>query len=100
MSERQVVAAHDSVCPACGAEVVVPVAVTRLERRPWRLEWTCSVCVRVVTRRLPSTDARTFAEWFDCAGGSQISIREVKALEFLDDRTFEGLVREQVFGTA
>lgn len=100
MSGRQVVAAHESFCPSCGAEMAVPIALTRLERRPWRLVWRCTICLEMVQRRLPSTDARTFAEWFDCAHGSQISIREMRAVELLDQRAFEVLAREQVFDAA
>jgi len=75
------------------------MAITRLERRPWRLVWRCRVCSELSQRRLTRTDAGVVAEWFDVAYGSQVSIREVEAIERLTPDAFEVLLRETVFGT-
>lgn len=93
----EAVPAHESLCSRCGAEFVVPIARTRLERRPWRLVWRCRLCKELSQRRLTRNDAAVVAEWFDTAHGSQISEREVAALQLLDADAFDALARQTLF---
>lgn len=71
---------HDSVCEVCKSEVVVPMAQTRVERRPWRLVWRCSVCGAQSRARCPEELVPTFIAW-DRAYGTSISMREL--VEFM-----------------
>ena len=67
---------HQSVCENCDAQVVVPFRVTRLERRPWRLTWWCSVCGRQSRALVPPELVPVLVEW-DRAFGTSLSLREV-----------------------
>ena len=68
--------AHNGSCEHCGVVVPVPLSRTRLERRPWRLVWWCSVCGRQARAICPPELAPLFLKW-DCAGGLALSMREV-----------------------
>jgi hypothetical protein len=54
----------------------VPLARTRLERRPWRLVWWCAVCGRQARAICPPELVPMFLAW-DKAGGLSLSLREV-----------------------
>ena len=68
--------AHNGKCEHCHAETIVPMTRTRLERRPWRLVWWCSVCGRQSRALCPPELVDTFVAW-DKAGGMSLSMREV-----------------------
>jgi transcription elongation factor Elf1 len=67
---------HVTACPRCGAVDPVALTVTRLEWRPWRVEWDCSKCGRTVSAEVgkDALDALLSAE---VAGGMRLSHREV-----------------------
>ena len=71
---------HDSICEVCRSEVIVSMAETRVERRPWRLVWRCSVCGSQSRARCPDELVPTFTSW-DRAYGTSISMREL--VEFM-----------------
>jgi hypothetical protein len=97
MSEPQgATSGHESLCSRCGAEFVVPMAATRLERAPWRLVWRCTLCECMSQRRLPRSDALTVAALFDRPYGSQISIREAEDIERMSGHTFEQLLHATI----
>lgn len=95
-------AAHDSKCPRCGVSALVAMAVTRLERRPWRLVWDCTFCGSRAVRQVETQFVGTLIEMFDVAGGSQLSLRELHDFRRLrqDADHFEALIREQILDEA
>ena len=70
----------DSTCEVCLSEVMMPIAHARLERRPWRLVWRCSVCGAQSRVRCPDELVSTFIAW-DRAYGTSVSMREL--VEFI-----------------
>lgn len=88
--------AHDSPCSRCKIEALVPMRVTRLERRPWRLIWDCSFCDSRSVRRVEPEFVGTLIDLFDVAGGSQLSMRELIDFQRMSEETFEALIREQI----
>jgi len=93
-------AAHDSPCSRCGTEALIPMRVTRLERRPWRLIWDCSFCGKRAARQVEPELVGTLIDLFDVAFGSQLSLRELQDFRRMSEETFETLIREQVFDQA
>jgi len=86
---------HDSVCGWCRSQVPVPLSISRLEARPWRLTWVCQVCgmqarVRVSDEALPLMLA------LDRAGGMPVSRREADRFGSLDEVEFDRAVREEL----
>ena len=71
---------HDAPCLACGARTPIPIARTRLERRPWRLVWTCPTCDEVTAFPAPE-DLVVPMQRLDRAGGAAISVREARRFE-------------------
>jgi hypothetical protein len=75
--------------------VPVPLSISRLEARPWRLTWRCEVCgmqarVRVTDEALPLMLA------LDRVGGMPLSRREVDKFASLDEDEFERALREEL----
>lgn len=87
--------AHDGRCEHCGAQVVVPMSRTRLERRPWRIVWWCQVCGRQSRAMVPSKLVPVFASW-DKAGGMGLSMREVSDMVGVSLAEFERAVDEEL----
>jgi predicted RNA-binding Zn-ribbon protein involved in translation (DUF1610 family) len=85
---------HNGPCPNCGAKVLTRLSSSRLEHRPWRLEWACTVCTRWVAYRLPSGDVSPMLA-LDRAGGMLVSQREQREfamqLDGIDDAVVEEL---------
>ena len=86
---------HDSRCQWCRSQVPVPLSVSRLEARPWRLTWRCEVCgmqarVRVTDEALPLMLA------LDRVGGMPLSRREADRFASLDEDEFERALREEL----
>ena len=87
--------AHDSLCRVCRARVPVPLAISRLERSPWRLTWQCQVCgndafVKVAAEALP------VLLMMDRAGGMPLSRREADEFARVRSSEFESAVREEL----
>jgi hypothetical protein len=87
--------AHDSLCRVCRARVPVPLAISRLERSPWRLTWQCQVCgsdafVKVAAEALP------VLLMMDRAGGMPLSRREADEFARVRASEFELAVREEL----
>jgi hypothetical protein len=86
---------HDSLCRVCRARVPVPLKVTRLESRPWRLTWRCQVCgnqaaVKVAAEALPVLLN------MDRAGGMPLSRREADRFAQVRQDEFDAAVREEL----
>jgi len=86
---------HDSLCRVCRARVPVPLKVTRLESRPWRLTWRCQVCgnqaaVKVAAEALP------VLLMMDRAGGMPLSRREADRFAQVRQDEFDAAVREEL----
>lgn len=92
--------AHDSRCTRCGIETLVPIRITRLERRPWRLLWDCAYCGRRSMRPVEPEIVGTLVEMFDVAYGSRLSLRELTDFRRLSRDHFEALIREQILDQA
>lgn len=85
---------HASSCSKCGYESVVPLAICRLERDPWRLIWQCLEC-RKTTNILVQHDVVPVLRGLDVAGGMKISVRESELWRFADaDDLTEAFVEE------
>jgi RNase P subunit RPR2 len=87
--------AHDSRCHWCRARVPVLLRNSRLERRPWRLTWHCTVCgniarVKVSDEMLPALLR------LDRAGGLIVSSREADYFAALDVERFSQLAAEEL----
>jgi transcription elongation factor Elf1 len=74
---------HQSQCDHCRAETIVPFRLTRVERRPWRLVWWCSVCGRQARASVPPELVPVMVEW-DRAFGTSLSMREVADMVRVD----------------
>ena len=87
--------AHNGVCEHCGVEGVVPLARTRLERRPWRLVWWCSVCGKQARVMCPPELVPQFLEW-DRAGGLALSMREVAEMVQVSLEDIERAIEDEL----
>ena len=74
---------HVTACPACDALYPVALTVTRLEWRPWRVEWDCARCGETVSAKvgMQALDVLLAAE---VAGGMRLSHREVRQAHTVD----------------
>jgi len=86
---------HDSVCQWCRSQIPVPLSISRLEARPWRLTWRCEVCgmqakVKVTLEALPLMLA------LDRVGGMPVSRREADRIASLDEVEFDRALREEI----
>ena len=86
---------HQSVCETCEYEDIIPMRVTRLERRPWRLVWRCQVCGNQSRAKCPPQLVPVFIEW-DKAFGTTISLREVVEFTKSDLGEFEQAVEDEL----
>jgi len=86
---------HDSLCKVCRAKVPVPLAITRLERSPWRLTWRCPVCGNQATVKVAS-EALPVLLMMDRAGGMPLSRREADRFKATRQHEFEAAVREEL----
>lgn len=68
---------HVSYCHHCRSRDAVPLAETALERRPWRITWTCGVCRNLAEARVPPGFIEELRS-LDRAGGTRISLREYR----------------------
>jgi hypothetical protein len=75
--------AHDSKCERCGVQMPVPMRLSRVERRPWRLVWWCRVCGRQSRALIPDEIVGTLTGW-DRAFGTSLSLREVADMARVD----------------
>ena len=87
--------AHDSLCKVCRARVPVPLAVTRLERFPWRLTWECSVCGNDASVKV-SAQALPVLLKMDRAGGMPLSQREADDFARVRPAMLDAAVREEL----
>jgi len=87
--------AHDSPCRVCRARVPVPLAITRLESRPWRLTWECPMCGNDASVKV-SAEALPVLLKMDRAGGMPLSKREVDRFARLRAGEFEVALREEI----
>jgi hypothetical protein len=74
---------HVTACPKCGVLYPVALTVTRLEWRPWRVEWDCVACQETVSAKvgMEALDVLLAAE---VAGGMRLSHREVRQARLVD----------------
>jgi hypothetical protein len=87
--------AHNGVCENCGVESVVPMRVTRLERRPWRLVWFCEVCGRQSRVACPPELVPLLASW-DREGGTRLSMREVADMVSVDLDALNAAIEDEL----
>lgn len=88
--------AHQSPCSRCGTVLLISLSATRLEQRPWRFVWSCPACGETSVRAVPRHLAPSLVEWYDRAGGTIVSRREVRELERLDLDLFRELIVEEI----
>ena len=86
---------HESPCSRCRVVLPVPLGVSRLESRPWRLTWRCEACgrqsrVKVHEGLLP------MMLMLDRVGGMPVSRREVDRFAALDEVELDRAVREEL----
>jgi hypothetical protein len=86
---------HDAPCLECGARIPVQLSRTRLEKRPWRLAWTCIACERLTTFPAPDDLIPAMLE-LQRAGGVAISEREVREFVGAGSDEFEAALREEL----
>ena len=86
---------HDGPCEHCGARATVPMARTRLERRPWRIVWWCAVCGQQARAHCPEELVPVFAGW-DKAGGMGMSMREVAEMIAVDLDELNAAVEDEL----
>jgi len=85
---------HVSECLRCGVEEIVPLAICRFERHPWRLVWNCLSCAEQ-TSALVHAEVIPFLLRHDVAGGLVVSAREAAFWERADaDDVTEAFVEE------
>jgi RNase P subunit RPR2 len=74
---------HVTACPKCDGLLPVPLTATRLEWRPWRVEWDCAACGETVFAQVGegALDVLLAAE---VAGGMRLSHREVRQARLVD----------------
>lgn len=80
---------HISWCQFCNEKSAIPLSLTSLERRPWRVVWQCPNCSKTTSAAVPERFVDEFLD-LDRAGGMRISIREIKAF---DKASIEDLTR-------
>lgn len=86
---------HDGKCQNCGVQTAVPLQRTRLERRPWRIVWWCSVCGQQANARCPDELVPMFVQW-DEAGGMSLSMREVAEMVQVDLDEFNRAIADEL----
>ena len=86
---------HDGPCDHCGVRSSVPMARTRLERRPWRIVWWCEVCGQQARAYCPEELVPVFAAW-DKAGGTGLSMREVAEMVAVDLDELNAAVEDEL----
>jgi hypothetical protein len=71
------------------------MAVTRLERRPWRIVWSCRVCGRQ-SRALCHAEVVPVLVAWDRAGGMSLSMREVAEMVQVDLDVLNAAIEEEL----
>ena len=74
---------HITGCPRCRMIGPIPLTVTRLEWRPWRVVWDCTGCGRTVSA-LVGEDALDVLLAAEVAGGMRLSEREIEEASLVD----------------
>ena len=87
--------AHNGACEHCGVQAIVPLSRTRLERRPWRLVWWCSVCGQQARAICPPELVPMFLEW-NRAGGLALSMREVAEMGKVSLEDIERAIEDEL----
>jgi hypothetical protein len=87
--------AHTSRCENCGVESLVPMAQTRLERRPWRIVWICQVCGKQARALCNPETVPVLTSW-DKAGGMSLSMREVAEMVRVDLDELNAAIEEEL----
>ena len=88
-------AAHQSPCRKCGARLMVLLAESRLESRPWRLIWRCRACGGMSRVRVHA-DALEVLLALDRAGGMPLSVRELERFAGASHVEWETALRDEV----
>ena len=86
---------HDAPCLLCRSREPVPLSKTRLERRPWRLVWTCMSCGDEAHFPAPP-DLIPEMRALERAGGVAISVREARAFSAMSAAEFETALRDEL----
>ena len=86
---------HDAPCLGCRSREPVPLAKTRLERRPWRLVWTCVSCGDEAHFPAPPDLVRRMRQ-LERAGGAAISVREARQFAAATADEFETALRTEL----
>ena len=73
----------------------MPLSISRLEARPWRLTWRCQVCgmqarVKVTDEALPLMLA------LDRAGGMPVSRREADEFADMDEQDLDEAIKDEL----
>lgn len=85
---------HVSWCSHCNSKAAIPLSLTALERRPWRVVWRCPNCEEMTAAAVPPQMLEDFLD-LDRAGGMRVSIREAKAFDMVTlDELNRALVEE------
>ena len=86
---------HDAPCLGCRSREPVPLTKTRLERRPWRLVWTCESCGDEAQFPAPP-DLIPQMRGLERVGGAAISVREARRFATATADEFESAVRDEL----
>lgn len=86
---------HVSWCSHCNKKAAVPLSVTALERRPWRVVWRCPSCENMTAAAVPPQMLDDFLD-LDRAGGMRLSIREAKDFTIATVQDLNRAIREEL----
>lgn len=86
---------HDAPCLLCRSREPVPLSKTRLERRPWRLVWTCVSCGDQATFPAPP-DLIPEMRKLERPGGVAISLREARQFAAATAAEFDDALRDEL----
>lgn len=72
------VVGYETTCLNCGQDVVMTIAKSALEHRPWRLTSDCPECYQQTATRVTPAVAERLRYQFQRAGGMRLSNRELR----------------------